>query len=121
MTTISIPFPAWDGAAQIAAVCEKIRERLGHAPNLLSNPRRIVLKDSDEEGLWHRLSLWSPFGNYAMATLRGHEDFSYGTSWQLVNLRLRWRGDDYNYELQLDGWALAHLDDCKLAPKMTLR
>lgn len=86
---ISIPFPAWDGIFQVNSICGELRrnEMLKGIP-VHRTPRRITLKFFDDIKV---VEYWFTDGCYATANLRGHADESYGTSWELVTLRLRWK------------------------------
>jgi len=96
--TITIPYPAWDGIFRISDVVNELRRSsdfLGQVlPEDLNNPRRITLRQAPPPGEGNFddclvVDYWWPGGFYATATLAGR-DTHYGTTWQIINLRLRW-------------------------------
>lgn len=95
---VQIPFPAWDGIGKVADVCNELKR---HKPFLRipvsRSPRRITMdRISDLEV---RVSYWYTGGVYATGIMSG-ADSHYGTSWELVSLKVKYR----DYILQyLDG------------------
>lgn len=93
--TISIPFPAWDGIFQMNNVCSELRrnEMLKGIP-VHQTPRRITVQQKGKQEGFDDVKVaeyWFTGGCYATVTLGGHDDDHYGTSWELVEMRLRWK------------------------------
>ena len=94
-TTISVPFPAFSAifdAEQILAVLRQ--EPLLEGIPSFRTPRRITTKDRQEAGEYDALvavELWCQNGAYLNAEMAGTDDASYGTQWELLDLRVRFK------------------------------
>ncbi|HUX35944.1 MAG TPA: hypothetical protein VMV71_02835 [Candidatus Paceibacterota bacterium] len=91
-TTISIPFPAWDTIFQVGDICDELRrnDSLRGIP-VHRTPRRIEILEKGEGQIddVKVIECWFTQGCYVTATIRGSDD-SYGTSWKIVSLWIRW-------------------------------
>lgn len=96
-TTISIPFPAWDGIIQVNAICDELRRNeLLKGVLVQGTPRRITMRSGQPIIGFDDVKVveyWFTSGCYATATLGGRNDSHYGMGWELVELRLRWKDE----------------------------
>jgi len=118
--TISIPFPAWDGIFKVSQIADELRrhEMLKGIPTWLNTPRRITIRQGEiVEGLddVKVVEYWYTSGCYVTVIMEGHDHPSYGTSWKLVDLRIRWR--DFILHLPTDEERLElslHVDQLRI-------